>query len=181
MKNLLVLFVFVSLVSCKGVEQYKGAIEELSGKWDAATTAVTDLSKMVMGEEASMTDMLAGMALDPEVLAKLKPEDQEKITSSQATCVQAGAGYKNLSSEIASFVSEWTTKGEMLTTLKDGLAAGKIEGDVTSQIADLTTSATDAMAKVEGWKSAFETVKKGCDDNMASYKTLLESFMPASK
>lgn len=160
MKNLIVLFTLVSLISCKNsVETYRAGIEELASNWDATTASVTEFAGQVQAAASGQTEKLASMVIEESVFSKLKPEAQAKFNDAKMAAESTTSGYSNILSDLNSFVTDWTANAAQLTTLKDGLAAGKIEGDVAAQIASLTSMVTDGQAKLESFKGAFGTAQ----------------------
>lgn len=160
MKNLIVLIALVSLFGCKNsVETYRAGIEELVSNWDATTSSVTDFAGQVQAAAAGQSEKMSTLIIDELVFSKLKPEAQAKFNDAKSAAETANAGFGNIMSEVNSFVTDWTANAAQLTTLKDGLAAGKLEGDIAGQIAGLTTMVTDAQTKLESWKGAFSTVQ----------------------
>jgi len=166
------------LFSCKGVEQYRAGIEELSGSWDSTTTTITDFSSMVSGELTKYTNSFAAMQPDEAILASLKPEQKDAIESSRMGVVEALKGYPALQKNIKEFVDTWTEKSEMLTSLKDGLTAGKIEGDVTTTLSELSGLVTTANENVETWKGTHDTIKSNLQDAMTKFSEAMAALNP---
>ena len=134
MKKLFLFALPLLLISCKGVEQYRAGIEELSGNWDNTTKAVTD----------------------------------------------ALGAYAPLQQSINDFATTWTEKSAAVTALKDGLAAGKIEGDVTAQLAELGGLVTTANDNLKAWQGTYGTVKGGVDTAMSALTQLMGTLAPAA-
>src|SRR6187551_3989922 len=127
----------VLLVACKGVEQYRAGIEELSGNWDTTTKAVTDFAGMVSSDLSNYIKALASVSLDEMTAKKLKPEQITAFQAAQKGVTDALGAYAPLQQNINDFVKTWSEKSAEVTALKDGLAAGKIEGDVTAKLTEL--------------------------------------------
>ncbi len=177
MKKLFFLFALpLLLVSCKGVEQYKAGIDELATDWDQTTTAITDFSGMVSADLTKYTQSLSDMQLDETAAAKLKPEQTEALDQAKMAVVNALGAYPPLQKNIQEFVSTWTDKSAAVTALKDGLAAGKIEGDVPAQISELSGLVTTANENLTSWKGTYDTIKGGVDTAMGSLNELMASF-----
>jgi hypothetical protein len=83
-------------------------------------------------------------------------------------------GINGLASEVTTFATSWQEMSTKLTTLKDGLAAGKLEGDVMAQINELKTAATDAATKVGDWKTKLNDAKTAA---MAAYDMCKQKMM----
>jgi hypothetical protein len=180
MKKLFLFALPLLLISCKGVEQYRAGIEELSGNWDNTTKAVTDFSGMVSNDLTGYTQALAGVQLDEMVAKKLKPEQTAAWDAAQKAVTDALGAYAPLQTTINDFVKTWTEKSAAVTALKDGLAAGKIEGDVTAQLADLGAMVTTANDNLKAWQGTYGTVKGGVDTAMASLTQLMGTLAPAA-
>jgi hypothetical protein len=159
MKKLFFLALPLLLVSCKGVEQYRAGIEELAGNWDSTTEALTQFSGMLSTDLSSYTNSFAAMQPDEAAMASLNPEQKAAIETSRDGVVEALKAYPTLQTSIKDFVNTWTEKSAVLTSLKDGLAAGKIEGDVTAQLSDLSTMVTTATENLDSWKGSHETIQ----------------------
>lgn len=178
MKKLLFLALPLLLFSCKGVEQYRAGIEELAGNWDSTTTTITDFSGMVSAELTKYTNSFAAMQPDEATLAGLKPEQKSAIESTRMAVVEALKGYPALQKNIKEFVDTWTEKSETLTSLKDGLAAGKIEGDVTAKLSELSGMVTTANENVETWKGTHDTIKTNLQDAMTKFSEAMAALNP---
>lgn len=179
MKKLFLFALPLLLISCKGVEQYKAGIEELAGNWDNTTKAVTDFSGMVSSDLTNYTTAVAGMKLDDAVAKSLKPEQSASLEAAQQAVTDALGGYAPIQQSINDFVTMWTEKSASVTALKDGLAAGKIEGDVTAQLAELGGLVTTANDNLTAWTGSYGTVKGGVDTAMAALTQLMGSFSAA--
>ncbi len=177
------LFFFIALplllVSCKGVEQYKAGIDELAGNWDTTTKAITEFSGKVSSDLSNYTQTLAGMRLDDKVAAKLSTDQTSSLETAQKAVIDALGGYPPLQKKINEFVTTWTEKSGMLTTLKDGLAAGKIEGDVPAQISELGNLVTTANDNLSSWKESYTTIQGRVDTAMSSLTELMGSLASA--
>jgi hypothetical protein len=179
MKKLFLFVLPLLMVSCKGVEQYRAGIEELSGNWDNATKAVTDFSGMVSNDLTNYTTALANVKLDDAVAKKLKPEQMTAFESAQKAVTDALAAYPAFQTTINDFATMWTEKSAAVTALKDGLAAGKLEGDVTGQLAELGTMVTTANDNLKAWTESYGAIKGGVDTAMGSLTELMGTFTAA--
>lgn len=180
MKKLLLFALPLLMISCKGVEQYRAGIEELSGNWDNTTKAVTDFSGMVSNDLTGYTKALAGVQLDEMTAKKLKPEQTAAWDAANKAVTDALGAYAPLQQNINDFVATWTEKSAEVTALKDGLAAGKIEGDVTAKLAELGGLVTTAGDNLKAWQGTYGTVKGGVDTAMSALTQLMGSFAPAA-
>lgn len=180
MKKLFLFALPLLMISCKGVEQYRAGIEELSGNWDNTTKSVTDFAGMVSGDLSNYTKALAGVTLDEMTIKKLKPEQVTAFKASQQAVTEALGGYAPLQQNINDFVKTWSEKSAEVTALKDGLAAGKIEGDVTAKLAELGGLVTSAGENLTAWQGTYGTVKGGVDKAMGDLTALMASFAPAA-
>jgi chromosome segregation ATPase len=163
----------ILLSSCSNVGKYKPMIEELSANWDSATSAVTEFAGKVTAAQADMASMNSQLNVDSEVMDNWDSATKEKfgeITSSAKTSMESLSGLNN---ELDGFISSWQEKGADLQALKDGLAAGKLEGDVQGKIASLSAAATDATSKLSGWQDRLSEIKSSA----ANAKQMLADFM----
>lgn len=154
-------FAAIALIfaACNSVAKFKPQIEALGTSWDAATSQVTELATSVKTEQSNWMNAVNTMNVAPEAMAKWDDAAKTKYAEIQTAAQASTTSMNGIASEIDGFISSWTEKSAKVQALKDGLAAGKIEGDVAAQIAELTAAATDATNKVGEWKSKFDSVK----------------------
>jgi hypothetical protein len=164
------------MISCKGVDQYTAGIEELSGNWETTTKAITDFSGMVSTDLTNYTTALASVKLDDAVAKKMKPEQTSAFEAAKLAVTDALGAYAPLQNTINDFVKTWTEKSADVTALKDGLAAGKLEGDVAGKLAELNGLVTTGNANLTAWKASYGTVKGGVDTAMAALTQLMGTF-----
>ncbi len=119
------------------------------------------------------------MTVAPEAMAKWDDAAKTKYAEIQAAAQGSTTGISGISAELDGFVSSWTEKSNTMKALTDGLAAGKIEGDVAAQIADLTAATTDATSKLGSWKKKFDEVKATAED--LEHRILLEAVAGIAK
>ncbi|MEZ4932817.1 MAG: hypothetical protein R2788_11945 [Saprospiraceae bacterium] len=182
MKNvfffLSVLFVFNA---CQNIEQYKPGIEDLSAKWDSTGTIVNNFAATLNNEIAGQTKMVSSMELPETVLTSLSDEAKTQVNEAKMACAKIGNDFSGIQQEVNTFKAEWETKGAELTALKDGLAAGKLEGDVVGKIAELNTFIADAGTKLAAWNTNLETAKAAFVSSHGNYTTVLASVMPTEE
>ena len=153
------------LSSCgDNVAKYKPMIEELTGKWDTATTAVTDFANTVKSQQTETMNLSNSLQMDASVMESWDDETKAKFGNIQSMAQNGTNGLAALQGDLDGFISSWMEKGKDLQALKDGLAAGKIEGDVQGQIASLTAATTDATSKLDGWKEQFGKIQSAIAD-----------------
>lgn len=179
MKKLFLFVLPLLMVSCKGVEQYRTGIEELSGNWDNATKAVTDFAASVSTDLTNYQTAFAGVQLDEMVAKKLKPEQTTAFDAAKQAVADALAAYAPFQQTINDFATTWTEKAASVTALKDGLAAGKLEGDVNAQLTELGTMVTTANDNVKAWTESYGAIKGGVDTAMGTLTELMASFSAA--
>src|SRR5690606_27253924 len=122
------------------------------------------------------TTALANTNLDEAVAMKLKPEQKTALEAAQKAVTDALSAYPTFQSTINDFVKTWTEKSAEVTALKDGLAAGKLEGDVTAKLADLNGMVTTATENLANWQSSYDAIKGGVDTAMGSLTELMASY-----
>jgi peptidoglycan hydrolase CwlO-like protein len=154
-------FASIALIfaACNSVAKFKPQIEELAKTFDSTTSQVTEFATSVKTEQSNWANAATAMTVAPEAMAKWDDAAKAKYAEIQAAAQGSTTGIAGIASEVDGFVSSWTEKSNAMKALTDGLAAGKIEGDVAAQIADLTAAATDATSKLGGWKTKFDEVK----------------------
>lgn len=170
-KLFLFAFPLVLLVACKGVEQYRAGIEELSGNWDTTTKAITDFAGMVSSDMTNYTQAASTMPMmDDAAAKKMKPEQTAAIDAAKKGVTDALAAYGPLQQTINDFVKTWSEKAADVTALKDGLAAGKIDGDVAGKLTELNAMVTTGNDNLKAWEASYATVKGGVESAMAAMK-----------
>lgn len=182
MKNLFFLLLPLLILSCKGVEQYRAPVDELSTNWDNTTKAITDFQGMVSSDLTSYTQALAKMQPDDATKAKLKADQVAAWETAQKAVTDALGAYAPMQKTINDFVKTWSEKSAEVTALKDGLAAGKIEGDVNAKITELNAMVAAGNENLTAWKASYATVKSSVDaafNNLQSMYTTLTA--PAMK
>lgn len=160
MKNLLALLIPVSLMlaSCGDpTAAYKASIDALATSWDSTTAVVSGFAGKLQEETTGMTNALAGMVVAEG--AKMDEAATAKVAELQANGKAQVDAVSALSAEVATFVSQWGEKATQLASLKDGLAAGKLEGDVEGTIAALTTAVAEGGTKVTEWTGKLDAAK----------------------
>ncbi len=176
MKKLFFFILPLLVLSCKGVEQYKAGIEELSGKWDTTTKAVSDFSGMVSSDMSNYTKALASIKMDDATAKKLKPEQIQAWEAGEKAATDALAAYAPLQKTINDFLKTWTEKSADVNALKSGLAAGKLEGDVTAKIAELNAMVTTAGENLNAWKASYSTVKGAVASSLTNLQQMMTSM-----
>ncbi len=173
MKNLFFFLLPLLLVACKGVEQYRTGIEELSGNWDTTTKAVTDFQGMVSSDLTNYTQTLAAMQPDDAMKAKMKPEQVTAFETAQKGVTDALGAYAPMQKTMSDFITTWSEKTAEVTALKDGLAAGKIEGDAGAKLTELNAMVTTANENLTAWQASYATVKGGVDASVNALKAMV--------
>jgi hypothetical protein len=187
MKKLFFFLLPLLVLSCKGVEQYRAGIEEVSGSWDTTTKAASDFSGMVASDMTNYTKALASMNPDEATMKKLKPEQVTAWTAAQKGATDALTAYAPLQKTIGDFMKTWTEKSADVNALKEGLAKGKLDGDVAAKITELKAMIATAGENMTAWKASYATIKNGVaaaltnlQQMMASYATPAAPAKPAA-
>ena len=150
-----VLFVFAA---CSNVGKYADQINELASKWDSTTSAITDFAGTVSNTQARWLSDVNSMKVSEEAMAGWSEEMKAKYNELMATVNNNTTNLSGLSSELDSFISQWTEKGETLKALKDGLASGKLGDNVEEQISELTSFANTGASNLESWQAKFSEI-----------------------
>ena len=167
MKNLFILLLLpLLLFACKGAEQHREGIEQLSVNWDNTTKAITDFKAMVSGDMTGYTQKLA--AMQPATTSTMTPEQTTAWEASQKTVTDALGAYGPLMQTINDFEATWNAKTAEVTALKDGLAAGKLEGDVNAKLTELNAMIATANENLNSWKANYASIKGSVEAAMAA-------------
>lgn len=180
MNKILFLALPLLLFSCKGVEQHKAGIEELAGNWEATTKAVADFRAMVSTDLSSYSKTITGLKLEDLETANLTAEQSANLDAANKAVTDALSGYPPLQKDIKAFDTTWTEKSAGMTSLKDGLATGKIEGDVAGQLSELGSLVTAANEHLTSWRDTYSSVKEDVDTAINSLTQQMESFDTAN-
>lgn len=163
MKQLILFILPVLMIACKGVEQHRANIEELSADWETTTKEITDFQAQVSNDFTQYNQALAAIHPDDATRAAMTPDQVTAWEASQKPATDALNAYPPFQKKISDFMTTWTEKSEEVTALKDGLASGKIEGDVDARIADLRAMITTANENLTSWKAEYATIKGNVD------------------
>jgi len=163
MKKLSLFLLPLLMFACKGVEQHRASITELSTNWDNTTKAITDFQAMVSADLTNYTKALAAMQPDEASRAKMKPEQVITWEASQKTVTDALGAYAPLQKTINDFVGTWSAKSAEVTALRDGLEKGKIEGDVNAKVTELNAMIATANENLNAWKASYSTIRGSVD------------------
>lgn len=175
-------FVAIALIlgACNSVAKFKPMIDELATNWDSTTSQITEFANSVKTEQANWTNATTTMTVAPEAMAKWDDAAKAKYEEIKKSADASSTGISGITTEVDSFISAWKEKSNQVQALKDGLAAGKIEGDVKAQIADLTASATDASSKLADWKTKFDSVKAAASTAQQQFTEFMASTSAAA-
>lgn len=175
MKKLFVLLFLTTFFACKSnVDTYRAGIEDLSTQWDATTGLVGQFSDLVKSTAGTQLSKITTMAMDEAVFSKLKPEMQTQYTEAKDAAVASTTGFSTILETVGTYVTDWTANSAKLTSLKDGLAAGKLEGDVPAQMTEITSLITGATETLGGWQTAFDTAKTGSEAATDNFSKVFE-------
>ncbi len=182
MKKILVFLFAISLfASCKNVEQYKAGITDLTTKWDASSKMVGDLSTMIEGSKAAQMAAYDSLHIDSTFLSKIKGADLDKVKAAVTAYQASGSGLTEAATKLAEIKSTWDAKSTEVAALKDGLAAGKLEGDVAAKLTELTSFITNSEASVTSIKDIIAKSSEGSTTALAALKSTVAPLMMAKK
>jgi hypothetical protein len=184
MKKLFFFLLPLLVLSCKSAEQYRAGIEELAGNWDTTTKAISDFSAMVSSDMTNYTKAMASLQLDETTTAKLKPEQIQAWETAQKGATDALGAYAPLQKTVNDFLQTWTEKSADVNALKEGLAAGKVEGDVTGKLTELNAMVTTGNENLTAWKASYSTVKNGVAASLTNLQQVMSTLTtpaPAGK
>lgn len=176
MKKLFFFLLPVLVISCKGVDQYRPGVEEVSTSWDATTKAVSDFSGMVASDMTNYTKAMASMNVDEATVMKMKPEQITTWRAAQKGATDALSAYAPIQKTISDFMKTWTEKSADVNSLKEGLAKGKIDGDVNAKITDLKGMIATANENMTAWKASYATVKNGVVAALTNLQQVMSSY-----
>lgn len=180
MKKLILLLLPLVIFACgKGVEQYRAGIETLSAEWDATSSAVSDFTKTLNGDLSSFSQLAGQMRLSEDVQKNLKPEQATQWQAAQGAFTQALQAFAPIRTQVAEFTKAWGDKAAEVQALKDGLAAGKLEGDVPAQLEGLNALVTQAKASLAGWQTAHAAAKSSTQAAADAMKTTFDALNAA--
>jgi len=174
MRKLIILAILaVALASCNNVGKYKEAIESLSSDWDAATSQVTATVDQVTQIQGQATTALESMNPSEDIMAKLNDEQKGKLDMLKQTVQSQLGDLGALAQEAFAFVTKWQEEGGKLTALKDGLASGKLPGDVQATIDSLKGLIGTAGENVAAWTDKANAANQAVASATQSYNDLI--------
>ncbi|MDQ3140810.1 MAG: hypothetical protein M3Q56_01030 [Bacteroidota bacterium] len=142
-----VLFVF----ACKNTEQFRAPIDALSADWEKTTTMVTEVGSMLTSAQSMVAGMKDSFMIDPKM--KLTPAKTASLDSMKMAFNAQLDGLTGLANDFAAFTTAWAEKSAKVNALKEGLASGKLEGDVMAQVEALKKDVAEANTNAEAWRS----------------------------
>ncbi len=157
-KNALLMGLAIVLFACNSVEKFRAPIEELVGSWDTTTAAVTEFVGTLGAEQTGANEALAAMVVPEDLAKKMDEAATAKVGELKNSLTEQIGALGTLNSTVTAFVGEWTTKAAEVNTLKEGLAAGKLSGDVLGQVNGLKEMVTTATTNLDGWKTALSGI-----------------------
>lgn len=152
------------LIACNNVKKYEAPVNALVSQWDSTQTVVTGFASMLSQEVANATNAIAGMQVAEDVSSKMKPEDLTKLQELQAAATGQSNILNELTNQVNAFVATWGEKAQVLTSLKEGLASGKMPEGVDGLITELQTLVGDAGKNVADWTGKAEGAKAAIQD-----------------
>jgi hypothetical protein len=180
MQRFLLLLLPAFIISCaSGVEQYRTGIETLGIQWDSTTAMATELANNISGSLSEYSTSASALQVSNEVMAKLKPGQTEAWDAAKSAFNQALQGFAPLRTELGEFVNAWGAEGSKVQALKDGLAAGSLEGDVAGQLGELNTLIAQAGEKLPAWTAQYEQAKTTADEALKTLKSAHDAVIAA--
>ena len=176
MKKLFFFLLPLLVLSCKGVEQYRPAVEEVAASWDATTKAASDFSAMVSSDMTNYTKAMASLNVDEATMKKLKPEQVTAWQAAQKGVTDALSAYAPLQKTIGDFMTTWTEKSADVNALKEGLAKGKLEGDVNAKVTELKTMIATANENMTAWTASYATIMNGVAAALTNLQQMMASY-----
>lgn len=180
MRNLLFLFLGLSLFACKSeLQKNKATIETLATDWQAATNSVTELNQALTADLTEYSAAGKDFVLSEEAIAGLKGDAADQYNTALANFKLAtNESYGAMLSELNKFVEDWTTKTGQLTALTDGLKSGKFDGDITATITSLTSELENANNLVASFNEKKGSLKTEANSATEKLRMAYEMVMP---
>ncbi|MCO6463831.1 MAG: hypothetical protein J5I52_06740 [Saprospiraceae bacterium] len=180
MKKVLLFVLPLFLFSCKSaLESNRQAIETLNGDWEKITTSLTSLSESITNDVNGVSSNLTQLMLDDAAKAKLKGDAAANYDKAvEAVKSASSQAYGPVQTEVNEFVKMWVEKSASVKALTDGLASGKYEGNVVTDLADLSGLVTQAKEKITAWTAKSEEAKKAVEMKVAELKTVYDAIAP---
>lgn len=163
----------VAFASCSNVGKYKEAIESLSSDWESTTSQVKATVDQITEAQNQATTALQNMNPSEEVAATLSDEQKNKIATVQQTVQSKVGDLGALAQQALEFIGKWQEEGEKLDALKEGLAGGKLPGDVQATIDSLKGMIGTAGEKVSEWASQVDSAKQAVASATQSYNDVI--------
>lgn len=159
MKKLTLLLLPMLLFACNSVEKHRASIEQVATLWNEATQAVTGFSENVNNTLSQANNRVSAIQIDAATLQAADEEVQTQWNTAQTGYASAMQAFGPIQTGLGELMATWGDKTSILTGLTEGLAAGKLDGDVASKVTELTTAANNAKEKLAEWQPAFDQAK----------------------
>ncbi len=169
MKKLFLFFLVISFVACSGgVEKYAGAINGVASNWESTTETFTGFVENLNSEKEKFNKIKSEMTVPEDASEDM----MTKLKGMMSTFAEQGNVFSKLTEQTNGFAKEWQEKSKDLTALKEGLEAGKIEGDVQAKIDGLSDMISTAKEKVGGWEEMLAGASKQISSIYQQYQEM---------
>ena len=120
--------------------------------------------------------MLGQFSFSEEDMAKMDKEDLGKYTSARTAVMNAISGFAPIQNELGDAMKAWAEKTDVLNSLQEGLASGKLGPEVMDQLNDLNGTSSKVTDALTRWQSSAETQQAGVNNMMEQLKSVYTSI-----
>lgn len=173
MKKLTLLF-FLPLLftACNSIEKYRAPIDEVAKMWSETTKEVTTFSDLINSTISQANNATSEMTPSPEQLKEAGEEVNDSFMGIKTEYMEALKAFTPIQNQLGDLMKNWGEKTSVLTGLTEGLAAGKLEGDIMSKVTDLKQTATDATESLSGMRDSFQGANSQLTSTVEKWKAM---------
>ena len=163
-------------------EKTMADIKQFETDWTATGTAATAWNTEMTAEKQKAADHITKQtAMMTGMMDKIKDDaTKAKLQELDKTDHEALTAMEGMTTNYTDFNTQWTANTTAWTEWKAKVDKGEVSNEeATKAMADWNTKLADAKAKVQGWQTAYNTVKDNCEKNMAECDHMTTSMTTA--
>jgi len=177
MKRVFLFLIPVFIFSCKGVEQYRAGIDEMSSKYNEVLENVKSFSASMDTDLTGFMTSAKEMTIAENDVNGLKPEAQEAYNSAFAKVSSSLAGLTSIKEAANNLMTTLNDQGAEVNSLTEGLASGKLGEDTMNKITGIQDVITSVSNNLGDMKTKYDAAKSDVTANFSALKSVFESVM----
>lgn len=145
------------------------AMGEKASTWSTQLTATAQQAKDFA---AKQTEMMNNMASSKDEAMKMKMQEMVKTANDNSMHLDAMVNDWN------TWKTTWDENTKAYTEWQNKVTKGEVAPEeVTKGLADWRNKMTEVQTKMDGWNTAYNSVKESCDKTMAACDEMTKSMM----